>query len=119
MVTVPVLANAACFAALGHRAFSVYGTLTVLVSMIAWGTAVLVPASAVGLLMTPRVPIGLRHTVLVLFLAAGFSALIFALWGFVTRHHEIGRAVVFNNLIPVSGARLRCWSCARAQPCGS
>ena len=101
-----VLASTACFATfavLGRRAFPVYGTLPVLVTMMAWGTAILVPASAVELLVTQPAPIGLRDATLVLYLGAGCSAVTYVLWGFALRHLEAGRAVIFDNLVPVVG----------------
>ena len=101
-----VLGSAACFAmfaVLGRRAFLMYGTFPVLAAMMAWGTAALAPASALELLTARSASIDGRDAILVLYLGAGCSALTYALWGFALRSIDAGRAVVFDNLVPVVG----------------
>lgn len=101
-----VLASTGCFAAfvvLGRRAFPVYGTLPVLAGMAAWGTAALLPVTAVESWLTRPTEIGPGQVALVVYLGAGCSALTYGLWGYALRHIEAGRAATFDTIIPIVG----------------
>jgi drug/metabolite transporter (DMT)-like permease len=101
-----VLASTCCFAGfvvLGRRAFPRYGVLPVLAGMTAWGLVALLPAAAIELWHVRPAMVGPGEAALVIYLGAGCSALIYALWGYALRHLEAGRAASADALIPVVG----------------
>lgn len=101
-----VLASAGCFAGfivLGRSVFPTYGTLPVLAAMVSWGLAALIPLAGIELWFTRPTSFDASHSLMVLYLGAGCSALTFALWGYALCHLEASRAAMFDALIPVVG----------------